>query len=60
MFSDDMTYCYSPCQNTDCFRHSSHIDWDAPKHRIVGASMADFSQECPNYIDSNYVPKQGE
>ncbi len=50
MYSDDYTYCHSSCENVSCFRHKSHIDWSTPKHSILGASMADFSQSCPDFV----------
>lgn len=51
MYEDDITYCSAQngCQNTSCFRHPSHINWNTPKHSILGASMADFSPLCPAY-----------
>ena len=55
MYTDDITYCtgQNGCQNTSCFRHPSHIDWNTPKHSILGASMADFSPLCSDYQSSD-------
>lgn len=56
MFSDDMTYCSrKECKNTACFRHSCNIDWNTPKHSILGASMADFGACCAAYDPDNEV-----
>lgn len=46
----DMTYCGSDCHNERCYRHKSHIDWNLPKHAIIGASMSDFSKKCTHYV----------
>lgn len=48
--SDDMTYCArDDCKMTSCERHYNNIDWNTPKHRCYGASLADFGLMCPHY-----------
>ena len=48
--SDDITYCArDDCAMTSCFRHYNNIDWNTPKHKSYGATLADFGLTCPNY-----------
>lgn len=60
MYTDDITYCHSSCENVSCFRHKSHIDWSTPKHSILGASMADFSSVCPDFLSESPASAQKE
>lgn len=51
-FNQDICFCMSKCQNKSCPRHPVHINWQIPKHKYYGASMADFANRippCPNY-----------
>lgn len=50
MLGQDITFCKCDCQNADCFRHTSHVDWELPKHKYYGASMSDFSRKCDKYL----------
>lgn len=46
-FNQDICFCMSKCQNKSCPRHPVHINWQIPKHKYYGASMADFRQQNP-------------
>ncbi len=47
---DDMTYCGNKeCANKKCMRHYSKINWQSPKHSILGASIAMFGEHCSDY-----------
>ena len=46
-FNQDICFCMSKCQNKSCPRHPVHINWQIPKHKYYGASMADFANKTP-------------
>jgi len=47
-FPDDITYCTSECA-AQCYRHTTHIDWEIAKHKYYGASVADLGPVCASY-----------
>ena len=46
---DDITYCATKDCTAGCFRKACNIDWELPKHKYYGASMADFGPVCTSY-----------
>ena len=48
--TDDITYCCSKtCKRKDCGRNYANIDWNTKKHRLYGASTADFTEICADF-----------
>lgn len=50
---DDITFCLSDCQRTDCYRHPSNI-----QDRTIPHSYADFkrTETCPEFAKDINAP----
>lgn len=46
---DDITYCGAMDCIAGCYRKQSCINWEIPRHKYYGASIADFGEICASY-----------
>lgn len=43
------SYCGAMDCVAGCYRKQSCINWEIPKHKYYGASIADFGEICASY-----------
>ncbi len=57
MFSDDITWCYNPCDDMKCYRNVKHLEG---REGMFSMAMLKDTEYCPSYEEDDKCFQEGQ